>query len=242
MTTSHSQLVVTSLPIEIQTQILSYLSDVVDQACANHTCPLWSSLICDKYLQASRYHTDRGPFSPTVHKIFDISAGTVRCDAKNGALLNYQLKTHRHGFLDLTALIQDPLFSPHGGFSGSFVPMAAEDAIDAGKLNAADMEINQRGKCGGLVLGDADIDPTDTIWFKIRIVKDLNVQPWVGWERTALAKNSSVKSWIDAIFDKVTSNLEEQGEDARGRFEIYFCEGSGYLGRGWILDIFVMML
>ncbi|EPS44139.1 hypothetical protein H072_1817 [Dactylellina haptotyla CBS 200.50] len=221
-----SSLTVTSLPIEIQTEILSYLSDIVDQACAGRTCPLWSTLICERYLQASRYHnTDKAvTIRPpaTVHKIFDISAGTVRCDATNGSLVSYQLKTHRHGYLDLATLVEDPMFSPF-----------SEDVADCEEI--------EFGSTDGIF----DNDPTDTIWFKIRTIKDLNAQPWVGWQRKSLAKNASIKTWINAIFEKIKWNLEEQGDDPQGSFEIYLCEGSGYRGDprdAWILDIFVFIL
>ncbi|KAF3932536.1 hypothetical protein ABW20_dc0102405 [Dactylellina cionopaga] len=231
-----------ALPTEIQYQILSYIPDIVDQACINQTCVLWSDLIRDKSLQRSRYHTDRGPYAPTVHKLFDISAGSVRCDAENGLIVGYRLKTHKHGLVDVTALVEDPLFSPFSGFGGSFAPPDDESIPGLQVSNGSGSDDDRNSKDSSDSSCAEDMDPTDRIWFKIRIVRDIRNKPWIGWERIELGKKSSIKSWIDSIFEKIKSHLQEQMGNPYRSFEIYFCEGKGYLGRGWVLDIFVFAL
>ncbi|KAK6528515.1 hypothetical protein TWF281_009756 [Arthrobotrys megalospora] len=82
---------VLDLPIEIQTQILGYLPDVLDQVSASSTYPLWQDILQNfRSLRKTRYNFLRSGVG--VHNILSpMFGGTLRCrvDAATSAVMAY---------------------------------------------------------------------------------------------------------------------------------------------------------
>ncbi|KAK6362575.1 hypothetical protein TWF730_000032 [Orbilia blumenaviensis] len=96
-------LLITTLPKEIQHDILWHLDEIVDQVAAALAHPLWCSILQIKSLQATRYQpTGMGNSLgyPLIHNLFFETADQISCVVKDGAVTCFRLRFLRGEWWD----------------------------------------------------------------------------------------------------------------------------------------------
>ncbi|KAK6504577.1 hypothetical protein TWF481_006516 [Arthrobotrys musiformis] len=250
---AHSKPCLTSLPTEIQLNILSHLTDMNSQTSIYGTCTLWRQML-NRYimLRAARYYRGRAPYIyfPVVHRFFDISPrGNGRCQVKGGEIVGYQYRTDAFGYMDVSDMVKnDMMFSPVCG-SGWWAPSRQGTTVirrftQFQSVKPGDeVEINHSGNTEELdaegelsttpsnALAAVDIETRNTmdaVWFHIQIGYDFQRDKGDPissvWERILLPKGSTIETWTNAVLEAAKSSLRQKGKPIALDFYLEFRE------------------
>ncbi|KAK6500998.1 hypothetical protein TWF506_003754 [Arthrobotrys conoides] len=253
MSFSKPCLSITSLPPEIQLEILSYLTDMNSQASIYGTCAPWRRMLSENTtFCAARYYRGRSPYTffPVVHRFFDISnLGNGRCQVRKGVIINYQYKTDAFGYMDASDMIaNDTMFSPIFGNgwlasdrqgtratfdSQSIFYHVVEDEHDVAiKHDTTTEEQDAEGEPASditnlTIKADENI-VMDAIWVNVKIgnscQRDNNNPLSDTLGRIKLPRGSKIQDWANAFLKIIKLLLHPDGKSGAVDFDMDFRE------------------
>ncbi|EPS37010.1 hypothetical protein H072_9408 [Dactylellina haptotyla CBS 200.50] len=157
MSASRVALELLALPVEIQTEVLSYLPSLEDQISTSRTCRLWEGIVLhNKHLKLTRYtevgctswregrrpHTVELSDKVRIHKLLraPIGAGWVKglaCTFQDGIVKEYRYRYDynenqpRSAWKDISTckILDEPLISPFSEHSGVFARSGGQNTV-----------------------------------------------------------------------------------------------------------------
>ncbi|KAF3922904.1 hypothetical protein ABW20_dc0100535 [Dactylellina cionopaga] len=247
-----SKVSILSLPAELHIQIISYLpDDYFSQASVGATYPLWANIIrCDPSFRAARYDFGWG-IAPQLHMLFDIefciaiNNGVIskcRTSQIDGWLSWYQ-KFEPIGSMDVTFLIDDPLFSPSlkcRRCGSRRLPLIEQEAHET----QSEMDHGSRPRDFSI---SKEVEE-ERIRFHITInekrsllvhgLSDTSIYSW--HEILRLGPNATIRQWIEALWEEVKETLQSLEAKVDGYMEIDIALREER-GSGWYIEAHIIL-
>ncbi|KAK6528565.1 hypothetical protein TWF281_009805 [Arthrobotrys megalospora] len=209
----------TSLPLELQIMILEYLVEFKDQLCVLNTCTLLRNIVSQsRSLKRARYLLPRDRRYTGLrafhHNLFiqvpSIKTSGFHCIFQNGIAKRYLYKISTDLVLDVSALVDEPIFSQLDG-QGKYRAFCSTARINRCHQN-----------CG----------ITDAIW--VERASDMDSPQTIAQFRSSqfrleMRSKSTIREWVDMMFRSLGAwcGIEDIGNNIEVRFSELFLDGPG---------------
>ncbi|KAF3932586.1 hypothetical protein ABW20_dc0107060 [Dactylellina cionopaga] len=241
-----------TLPTELHTQILEYITEIDDQASTSQTCRLWQQIVGQsKSLKAARYNLGGGAYIPPSHQILDFYLDHLRCRVQDGAITAFFLNTIKHGFIEAAFANTDPLFNPS---ANGFCALAWN--INEPRWGRIRSRINrqwnlehERSYMEEAILQSTRFqnrqyleqkDVYDSVVFKFRIdrARYRTVCKW--WDILVLKRGSTVREWLELALKKLKTRLIQEDMEIDGLFEMNIRDGYLNSPKEWSIEVLLI--
>ncbi|KAF3927433.1 hypothetical protein ABW21_db0206942 [Orbilia brochopaga] len=196
----------TTLPLEIQSQILLSLPTFKDHLSASASCRIWQQLYhSDPLLRRTRprYRSSDHKGVPDIHRLIG-SKGAFRCtiNPDTGTIVGYQLfhlghnrRYHRLQDISLFACLDDPLFAPLEALSPDSQPLSDLKGFELPTTLHVYDEINY----SGIWQADFKVDTSLTLRGFVELVAAKSHLALQFWNADMLLRGFTTKRISDTV-------------------------------------------